>query len=77
MRRRIDFREVDWGEMGAKRDWKIVVVSDSRCFGIGFVESSAGVVVEGSGVGVLKLFMTSWKSLLVKKLVGGGSGCAK
>lgn len=46
--------------MGAKRDWKIVVVRDSRCFGMGFVASEDdGVVVVVSGVGVLKLFMTS------------------
>lgn len=40
------------GEIGGKRDWKIVVVSDSRCRGTLFGESFS----EG---GEIKLFMTS------------------
>lgn len=38
------------GEMGGKRDWKTVVIRDSRCLGI--------AAFEGSAVAVVKLFMT-------------------
>lgn len=34
--RRIEVRGVRWGFMEGKRDWKIDVVSVSRCFGMGF-----------------------------------------
>ena len=54
---RMDDRGVDCGEIGGNSDWKIVVVRDSRCFGMaGFeaLEFSFSVV----GVGVVKLFMT-------------------
>lgn len=40
------------GEIGGKRDWKIVVVRDSRCLGILFSDSA-------SEAGDVKLFMTS------------------
>ena len=42
---------VDWGDIGGNRDWKMVVVRDSRCFG------TAGRVP--SAAGEMKLFMTS------------------
>ena len=40
------------GEIGGKRDWKIVVVRDSRCLGTLLAESF-------SEAGEVKLFMTS------------------
>lgn len=52
----MDLREVCCGEMGENRDWKIVVVSDSRCFGTPFESAE-------SDAGVLKLFMTSYRKV--------------
>lgn len=40
------------GDIGGNKDWKIVVVSDSRCFGTADISPSAGV-------GERKLFMTN------------------
>ena len=47
---RIDLRGVFWGLMGGKRDWKAVVVMDSRCL---------GTLELASALGSVKLFMTS------------------
>lgn len=41
------------GEIGGKRDWKMVVTRDSRCLGIFWLDSV-------SVTGDVKLFMTSW-----------------
>ena len=42
---------VAWGEIGGNRDWKTVVVKDSRCLGRAGAEPF-------DGVGDTKLFMT-------------------
>lgn len=44
-------RGVDCGDIGGNKDWNIVVVRDSRCFGTAGLEPSWGG-------GVTKLFMT-------------------
>lgn len=51
--RRMEVSGVVCGEIGGKRDWKIVVVRDSRCLGILFADSV-------SEAGDVKLFMTSY-----------------
>ena len=43
---------VAWGDIGGNKDWKTVVVSDSRCLG------TVGSEPLG-GMGDVKLFMTS------------------
>ena len=50
--RRMEERGVVCGEMGGKRDWKIVVVRDSRCLG------TVGEEEPSEGGGEVKLFMT-------------------
>ena len=49
--RLMEDNEVDCGDIGGKRDWKIVVARDSRCFGT--VDSAPSVEGEER-----KLFMT-------------------
>ena len=51
----MELRGVVWGEMGGKRDWNIVVVRDSRCFGTAGLEFLELSEVEA---GEVKLFMT-------------------
>jgi len=55
---RMEVSGVVCGEIGGKRDWKIVVVRDSRCLGILFATSV-------SEAGVVKLFMTSYRLLVL------------
>lgn len=57
----MEFKELCWGLMGAKSDWKIVVVRDSSCLGMGFVDFSSPSLDAGveSDCAWRKLFMTS------------------
>jgi len=52
----IDFRDVVWGDIGENKDWNIVVVKDSRCFGVRWLLSE-------SASGDMKLFITSYAGL--------------